>query len=193
GALDRSLALFAEALGELGADTDSERRALLLEAKAAALIDVSRPDEATALLEQAASLLPEEPPTVARAIVLAALAARRAFSGEFERCRVASERAVAAARAAGAREPEANALIMLGSTHVYLEEGDGEALIQAAYEIAEADGSHRIALRALLGLSDVLELRGDHEQSAATAERGLALATRAGLTRNVYGVYLAHN
>jgi DNA-binding CsgD family transcriptional regulator/tetratricopeptide (TPR) repeat protein len=193
GAPDRSLALFDEALDELGRDTDAERRALLLEAKAAALIDVSRPDEATALLEEAASLLPEEPPTVARAMVLAALAARRLFSGEFERCVVASERAVTTARAAGAHEPEANALIMLGSAHLYLGEADGAAQIQAAYALSEADGNPRIALRALLALSDALALRGDHEQSAETAARGLTLAARTGLTRNVYGVYLAHN
>jgi DNA-binding CsgD family transcriptional regulator len=193
GALDRSLALFAEALDELGPDADAERRALLLEAKAAALIDVSRPDEATAALEEAESLLPEEPPTVARAVVLAALAGRRFFTGELERCQLASERAVAAARAAGAHEPEANALILLGCARVYLEDGDGVTLMQTAFELAEANGSHRTALRALLALSDALELHGDHEHSAEIAERGLALATRAGLTRNVYGVYLAHN
>src|SRR5262249_44935892 len=150
---------------------------------------VSRPDEATARLEEAASLLPEEPPTVARAMVLAALAARRLFSGELERCLVASELAVAAARAAGEREPQANALIMLGCAHLYLGNDEGVALIQSAYELAEANESHRIALRALLALSDVLELRGNHAQSAYNAERGLALAARTGLTRNVYGVY----
>lgn len=66
GAVDRSLSLYDEALDELGPQADPERRALLLEARAAALIDIGRPDIATTALEEAASLLPEEPQTLAR-------------------------------------------------------------------------------------------------------------------------------
>ena len=193
GALDRSLALCREALDELGPDAGAERRALLLEAQAAALIDLGRPEEGTAALEQAAALLPEELPTVARAIVLVSLASRRMLSGELERCRVASEHAVAAARAAGAREQEANALITLGWARCYLDDAEGVALMRAGLDLADANGSHRIALRGHLVLSDALEMLGDHEQAAEAARRGLALATRAGLTRNIFGVYLTFN
>jgi tetratricopeptide (TPR) repeat protein len=91
GALDRSVALLGEALDELGPDADAERRALLLEAQSASLIDIGRTDEALTALEQAESLLGEEPPHGARAIVLASLATRRMLDGQFERCRVAAE------------------------------------------------------------------------------------------------------
>ena len=40
GALDRSLAMFDEALAELGPDADPERRALLMEARAATVLDL---------------------------------------------------------------------------------------------------------------------------------------------------------
>jgi DNA-binding NarL/FixJ family response regulator len=194
GALDRALALFDEALGELGADADAERRAVLLEAQAAAMIDVGRPNEATVALEQAASLLGEEPPTVARALVLVALASRHLATGELEACGLEAERAVAAARAAGAREQEANALIMLGCSRAYLADGEeGARLLRAGIELADAGGSHTTALRGHLNLSDVLDMLGDHEQAAETAVRGLALAARAGLTRNVFGIYLTFN
>src|SRR3954468_11835849 len=192
GAIDRALALFGEALAEPG--TDPERRALLLEAQAAALIDVSRPEEATVALEQAASLLPEEPPTVARALVLVALASRHLATGELEACGLEAERAVAAARAAGAREQEANALIMLGCSRAYLADGEeGVRLLRAGIALADAGGSHTTALRGHLNLADVLDMLGEHEHAAETARRGLALAARAGLTRNVYGIYLTFN
>jgi DNA-binding NarL/FixJ family response regulator/Tfp pilus assembly protein PilF len=194
GALDRALALFDEALGELGPDADAERRAVLLEAQAAALIDIGRPQEATVALEQAASLLPEEPPTVARALVLVALASRHLATGELEACGLEAERAVAAARAAGARDQEANALIMLGCSRAYLADGEeGVRLLRAGIELADAGGSHTTALRGHLNLADVLDMLGEHEQAAETARRGLALAARAGLTRSVYGIYLTFN
>jgi DNA-binding CsgD family transcriptional regulator len=193
GALDRAVALLGEALDELGPDVDAERRALLLEAQSAALIDIGRTAEAVAALEQAESLLGEEPPTVARAIVLASLATRRMLEGEFERCRAAAERAVAAARAAGAREPEANSLIVLGSATAYLDGSEGIALIQAGLRLAEADGNHRVALRGHLAMSDALEMLGDHEQAAEIAQRGLALAERTGLMRHTFGVYMTFN
>src|SRR3954471_18142374 len=192
GAIDRALALFGEALAEPGAD--AERRALLREAQAATLIDLSRADEATIALEQAASLLPAEPPTVARALVLVALASRHLATGELEACGLEAERAVAAARAAGAREQEANALIMLGCSRAYLADGEeGVRLLRAGIELADAGGSHTTALRGHLNLADVLDMLGEHEHAAETARRGLALAARAGLTRNVYGIYLTFN
>src|SRR3954452_25014367 len=45
GALDRSLAMFDEALAELGAEADPERRALLMEARAATVLDSGREAE----------------------------------------------------------------------------------------------------------------------------------------------------
>jgi tetratricopeptide (TPR) repeat protein len=60
-----------------------------------------RTDEATAALELAASLLPAEPPTVARALVLASLAIRRNMDGKYDDAAAIAELAVAAAQGAG--------------------------------------------------------------------------------------------
>src|SRR5262249_22081378 len=78
GALDRSLTLFDEALTELEPGAEPERRALLMEARAATLLDLGRDDEAQLELERAAALLPDGPPGEAHAVVLTSLAAQLA-------------------------------------------------------------------------------------------------------------------
>src|SRR4051812_7892270 len=83
GELERSLGLFDEALAELAPGAEPERRALLIEARAATLIDLGRDDEAQLELEGAAALLPDEPRGEAHAVVLTALVALRAVAGRF--------------------------------------------------------------------------------------------------------------
>ncbi|MGN6867721.1 MAG: helix-turn-helix transcriptional regulator [Solirubrobacteraceae bacterium] len=195
GEPERALALLDEALAELGTASDPERLALVLEARSQTLTFLARADEAHATLERAASLLPADPPTVARALVLTSLARLRAvFSGDYETCEEVSEQALSAARAAATREQEANAQIMLGVARCYLGEHDaGIASLQAGRELAEAIGADATALRAHLNLSDSLELLGRHAEAAEVAERGLALAQRIGLARHIYGMFLVVN
>ncbi len=193
GELDRSIALLDDALGEV-ADGDPERRALLLESRAGALIDAGRVREATAELERAASLLPPEPPTAARALVLTTLAIRRLTVGDVEPAAAAAELALAAAQAAGAREHEANAAITLASARAYLGDHEqGIAAMRQGFDRAVADGDLVTAVRARLNLSDSLDMLSRYEESAAAAREGLEIARRTGLERNVYGVYLMHN
>jgi ATP/maltotriose-dependent transcriptional regulator MalT len=195
GEPERALALFDEALVELGTTGDPERLALVLETRSQALTFLARADEARVALERAASLLPADPPTVARALVLASLARLGAvFSGDYETCKKVSEQALSAARAAGAREQEANAQIMLGVARCYLGEHEaGIASLQEGRALAEAIGADATALRAHLNLSDSLELLGRHAEAAEVAERGLLLARRIGLARHIYGMFLVVN
>jgi DNA-binding CsgD family transcriptional regulator len=194
GELDRSLALGNEALAEPGAEADPQRHALLLQARARALTALGRHDEATEPLERAASLLPAEPPTVARASVLASLAHRRLMDADFTSAAAAAERAVAAAEAAGARAEKADSLITLGTARAYLDESEeGAGIVREGLELAEVVGDDEMALRAHLNLSDLLELLGRSAEATETADRGLELAARVGLTRNVLGVVLRHN
>jgi DNA-binding CsgD family transcriptional regulator len=193
GALDRSIALLDEALGELGPAPDPERHALLLESRAQALLDLGRQDEATTALELAASLLPAEPPTVARAVVLASLALRRILNGDYELAAATAELAVAAAQAAGAREQEPNALITLGIARGYGGHSDGLALLRQGLELAEADGDLATAVRALLNEADQLDMLSRYEEAAESARRGLDLSRHAGLERGTLGVYLTTN
>lgn len=195
GEPERALALFDEALSELGASSDPERLALVLEARAQALAVLVRSEETFSTLERAAALLPPEPPTVARAVVLNSLArVRGVFANDYEGCAAAAEEALSAARAARAREQEANAQIMLGVARCYLGEHQaGIASLEVGRQLAEAVGADATALRADLNLSDSLEVLGRHHDAAEVAERGLALAARVGLARHVYGMFLLLN
>jgi len=192
GALDRSLAMFDEALAELGPDADPERRALLMEARAASLLDSGRDDEARLELERAAALLPDEP-SDARALVLTELAGQRAVAADFPGARSAAEQAVAAAKGVGAPGREATARIMLGMALVYVEGERGLPEVEAGLRLAEEARDHATALRGYLNLSDALQTLGRSRESAEVAERGMELAARVGLTRSIYGVLVAIN
>jgi predicted ATPase/DNA-binding NarL/FixJ family response regulator len=193
GALDRSLAMFDEALAELGPDADPERRALLIEARAASLLDSGREAEARLDLERAAALLPDDPPSDARAMVLIELASQRASVGDFEGALAAAEQAVAAATGIGAAGREAAARMMLGMSLVYVEGDRGLPELEAALRLAEEVEDHALALRGHVNLSDALQTLGRSRDSADVAERGMELAARVGLTRSVYGVLVAIN
>ena len=134
-------------------------------------------------------------------------------------CAETAKRAIEAARAAGAKDAEADASVSLGSSLSYLAAGGrpGRAARRAAARArtrrrsAPASGRRRgpagsltdeagfagaeraaIALRAYINLSDVLELLGRHAEAAQTAAEGIELATRAGMTRTL-GSYLIGN
>jgi predicted ATPase/DNA-binding NarL/FixJ family response regulator len=194
GELDRTLALFGEALAELEPGADPERRALLMEGRAAALFDAARDDEAQRELERAAALLPDEARTEARAVVLSSLAATRVVAGDFAGGRAAAEEAVAAAREIGGASREAIARMMLGVCLGYLDEGPlAVAELEAAVALAETAGDHAMALRGHLNLSDALQNLGRSRDAAAVAEQGIELAARVGLTRSVYGSLVTIN
>jgi ATP/maltotriose-dependent transcriptional regulator MalT len=196
GNLEQSLALYDEALTELGGSGAGEREALLLDGKATSLTDLGRDAEASDVLEHAATLLPSEPPTVARAVVLVSLASRPLLGmlQDSDVWRRDAEEALEASRAAGAREQEATARIILGPALAYGGQPEqGVAEMRAGLELAQALGEPALALRGYLNLSDTLELIGRHQEAADEAARGLQLAARVGLTRHVYGLYLVNN
>jgi DNA-binding CsgD family transcriptional regulator/tetratricopeptide (TPR) repeat protein len=193
GALDRSLAMFDDALAELGPEADPERRALLMEARAATVLDSGREAEGRLDLERAAALLPDDPPSDARALVLTALASQRGVVGDFEGALAAAEQAVAAATRVGAPGREATARIMLGMALVYVEGARGLPELELGVRLAEEADDHAIALRGHVNLSDALQSLGRSRDSADVAERGMELAARVGLTRSVYGVIVAIN
>lgn len=194
GNLERSVALFDEALGELDPDASPERFARLLVGQAAALQDLGRNDDSRAALERAALLLPAETPTVARAEVLVSLAGQFMIGGSPGAWQSAAEEALQTARAAGAREQEATARIIMGAALCYGGEGDrGVAELRAGLEAARELGDHALALRGYLNLSDCLEMLGRHEDAVQAATAGLELAAQTGLSHHVYANYLVLN
>jgi ATP/maltotriose-dependent transcriptional regulator MalT len=132
---------------------------------------------------------------VARAVVLVELAVRPMSAGEGSaQRRRAAEQALEASLAAGAREQEATARIILGPALSYGGELDkGVSELRAGLELAQGLPDPSVAVRAYLNLSDTLELLGMHEEAAEEARRGLELASEVGLTQHVYGLYLVYN
>jgi DNA-binding CsgD family transcriptional regulator/tetratricopeptide (TPR) repeat protein len=194
GAVDRSVSLFDQALADLAGEGDSVRRALLIERRALALRDSGREMEAIAELERALALLPPGEVTRAHAVVLASLAgALLRTSGRDVAAGDAAERAVAAARATGATEVEADALISLGLAQGYLRTADVDTdAIRSGLALALAHNVPATALRGYVNLSDVLELCGRHAEAAEVAREGLLLADRVGMVRAL-GAYLIGN
>jgi ATP/maltotriose-dependent transcriptional regulator MalT len=164
-----------------------------MEARAAAVLDTGREAEARLELERAAALLPAEPPSDARAVVLTALASQLGVVGDFEAALTAAEQAVAAATGLGSPRREAPARMMLGMALAYLEGERGLPELETALRLAEEAEDHATALRGHLNLSDALQTLGRSRESAEVAARGMELAARVGLTRSVYGVLVALN
>ena len=193
GALDRARSMLDEALETLGANGDPIRRALLLEQRSSALRDLSRQADGVADLEAAVALLPEDPPSVVRANVLASLAQVLLHIDDLDGARAAAERAVAAASAAGAARAAADARITLGCAMTYLGEPEaGLAALREGLAGAEAAGHSFTLLRGYVNLADGLGVQGQPEEAVDVAEAGMAVAERAGFARTL-GAFLASN
>ncbi|HEX5297182.1 MAG TPA: AAA family ATPase [Streptosporangiaceae bacterium] len=195
GAIDRSLSLFDQALAGLPAEDDAVRRALVLDRRARSLRDTGREAESIASLEEALALLPADEVTRVHAVVLASLANSVWRANDMDATMPLATRAVQAAREAGAVQQEADSSITLGSARCYICADDadtGLGEIRAGLALATGIGAHFTALRAYINISDVLEMRGRHDEAVQAAREGMALAGRVGLARSM-GSFLAGN
>jgi DNA-binding CsgD family transcriptional regulator/tetratricopeptide (TPR) repeat protein len=172
GTLDRARSLLSDALAELSADApdvDPLRHALLLERYAVVQRDSSEPAAATATLQRALDLLPPDQVSRAHAVVLATMASSQMRADDMASCAETARRAIEAARAAGAKDAEADASVSLGSALSYL----GPAEVGLA--------SLRDGLRLALGL-------GGHPADGGAARlRGAAPAARDAAARDLAG------
>jgi DNA-binding CsgD family transcriptional regulator len=192
-AVSRALSLLDAVLAGLPPGFDPVRRALLLERRAKALRDLGRPGAAVAALEEAMTLLPPERASRAHAIVLCALARAQIHVGDQRAGTDTARQALAAARAAGAKDMEAEAAIVLGAAIGYLDLSDeGVDFVQEGLRIAVSVDARVIALDGYVDLSDQLTLLGRYEEAVTAAVDGLELARQAGLTR-YDGPYLMLN
>ena len=153
-------------------------------------------DSETALLayEQAISLVPAEPPSAARARVLAARGQALMLLARHEDSRQCCTEAVTIARLTGARAEEGHALNTLGCDLAYL--GDGTTAVsylRDALRIAEEVGDLDDLFRAYLNLSDLLAGPLNRlEEGLALAMEGAERSGRTGMAGD-YGVSLRVN
>jgi DNA-binding CsgD family transcriptional regulator len=191
GAVDRALSLLDEALLVLGDGGDPVRRAGLLEQRATTLRDLGRGYEAVADARAAVALLPEDPPSAARARVLAGLANLHIHADDMPSAVSDAKRAVAAALAAGETRSLADARVTLGAGTAYLGQlEEGLAILREGAAGEKADAYTEV--RAYANLADTLGLMGRHEEAVEAATAGMALAERVGLARTA-GSFVAVN
>jgi DNA-binding CsgD family transcriptional regulator/tetratricopeptide (TPR) repeat protein len=191
GNIDRCISMLHQALTERPDPVQQVRLRVLL---AQALRDTGHDAAGIAELRQALAELPDDgSPNVSRAIVLSALATALGRIEAGAETRVVAEQAAVAARRAGSKEHEADALITLG-TQLTIGEGVEVAIdrVRAGLSLA-LDGDHvLVASRGYVNLSDTLEMAGRHEEAVAVAMDGIILAQRFGVSRTL-GNFLVGN
>jgi ATP/maltotriose-dependent transcriptional regulator MalT len=186
----RALIHAADALAEVDRGSEPRRAALILFHRAEALRRLRR--DAVTDLETALELLGDEP-TREVALILAGLANACVVAGADREARDYAQRAVDVARAIGASDLEAAALLSLGGARSYLGEfEEGQADMRTGLALATELRDYDSSLRAYINLSDALALAGRYEEAAEEAAAGVALARSVGLAHGL-GVFLAGN
>jgi ATP/maltotriose-dependent transcriptional regulator MalT len=192
GNFNRGRSLCEQALQDIDVRADPLRAAMLYERLGRARWDM---DDNTAIdaYEEAVRIVPSEPPTSERALVLAAHGQILMLQGRFTDAIAACEQAIEVAKAAGARQPEGHARNTLGCTLAGIGRDDeGIVELQHALAIAhDVDNVEDIG-RAYINLTESLNKASRFAESIEIAFEGLEQVRRYGIDRTV-GVYLTSN
>jgi DNA-binding CsgD family transcriptional regulator/tetratricopeptide (TPR) repeat protein len=141
--------------------------------------------------ETGLGLLPEQPPSAARARILGSLAGALLGLGRYDEGRQAALEGVTTAGAAGARPEEARARNVLGSILVALGEvEEGIAQLERSAELAAEAGPSDMRVIGPYNLAVNLALAGRLREAQDAAARGVEAARAEGLQRR-YGMDLA--
>jgi DNA-binding CsgD family transcriptional regulator/tetratricopeptide (TPR) repeat protein len=195
GLADRAATLIQEALADMGSHVEPARAGVLRARLAEWLWDAGDTKAALATYEEASRLLANDPPSAAKARVLAGHATELMRQGHFSASRVLCEDAIAVAQAVGALAEEGRALNTLGSDLSEL--GDPEAGIAAlrqALKLSEQAGNFDDIQRAYLNLSYVLGVdAGRPYEGLEVLQQGLARLREFGLELALPGNTLRTN
>ncbi|WP_281180298.1 helix-turn-helix transcriptional regulator [Actinomadura hibisca] len=184
---------------ELADPADVRLGVRIRENLASSLSDIDEEVEALEVAREAVAMLPADPPTPERAAALAAYVRILHFQPGHEAVPELAAEAMAAARATGAADAEASALVTLALYRESLE-ADPEAvgLFGRARDLAIGTGNHPVALRAAFQYARALFERGDLARATAAADEGVAFALANGVGWSTYGTtmrclqYLIH-
>ena len=185
-----AVAMARAALAEIDVATDPERAASVHVRLSTYLWSAGDSDGSLQAARSAVALLPADPPTPERAQALGAEGRTLVMRSENLEARERCGEALVAARAAGARDEEGQALAYLGSALAFL--GDYEAAIA---NLQEAIGVLRALPPTARGcpeyenLSEFLTDAGRVEEAYAVARDGVDVARELGVERS-YGVVL---
>src|SRR3954468_9071408 len=188
----RSLALIRQAIAELDQAAAPVRAAVLHEQLGHFLRHAGRGEESWEAFDRAMELMPAEPPSPERAVLVERYAANLMLAGRFRRSAELAEEALAEARRFGLRALESRALNTLGMSRVQL--GDVEAglsQLREAVEVADWTGQPGVSVRAAINLSDILDLSGQTEEALAVVRRALAVIRERAAEPTSYDSFLA--
>jgi DNA-binding NarL/FixJ family response regulator len=161
---------------------DPLRAALLYERLGNYLFAAGSRDAGLAARERAVELVPAQPPSAARAQVLAALGHALMLAWRHEESRPICEEALALARAVGARSAELRAVAVLGVDLAYLGQSDeGLEKLWLARRLAEESGDPGELVFAYCWLTDVLTMLGRPRESARLAAGAVSVVRAYGI------------
>ena len=179
----QAVAYIRQAIALVDPEVHPARAGLLRERLGQYGSSVLGPADILAAMREAVRLVPAEPPSAARSLVLSGLA--RCYVSGINRPAEAmalADEAVAVARAAGAKGAEARALVPLGAARLMLGNiEDGLATLRRAHELAAEIGDVHEAAGALTWLVAALYDAGRYAEAAATGLEAEAYAVRHGL------------
>ena len=187
----RAASLIRTALEEIDLDLVPDVAGELHERLGRYLWAAGDSEAATGAYEHAVRLVPAEPPSRARARVLAAWGQAQMLLARYEASRASCEDAIAIARSVGARAEEGHALNTLGVDLACLGRPDAAVEhLSAARAIAEEVGDLDDLARAYLNLAEILAAPLDRtDEAVRVAREGVALCEAVGLDAD-YGVSL---
>ena len=180
-AAPRAVELGRRAVALVG-DDDPVRAALLHERLGNYLFAAGSRDAGLAARERAVELVPAQPPSAARAHVLAALGHALMLAWRHEASRPICEQALALARAVGAHSAEFRAEAVLGVDLAYLGHGDeGLEHLRLALRLAEQRGDPGELVFAYCWLTDVLTMLGRPRESIRVAAAAVSVVRAYGV------------
>jgi Predicted ATPase len=181
-----------QALDSVDSDADPVRAAALHERQRWYLWEAGDRAAAAAAVAEAERLIPTDPPSAARARILAHHAGILMLSGRFAESVAIAEDAIAVARSVGSRGDEALALGVLGWDLALLGQvDDGIGWVRAGLTIAdELGGAEGIALGAT-NLAVLLDRVGRTADALDVAASGWERARALGVERTYGGLLLA--
>ena len=184
GCGERAVELARAAVDAVDPTVDPVRRAVYLTRVGRNAWSIGESQASLDALAQAMAIIPDDPPSVELARILAEQARGLMLLSRLRESEVGCERAIAVARAAGARAEEGHATNTLGVLRAELGHHDeGIALMRVALAIAEETGDPDDLNRAYANLSHLHFLAGHLEQSAAVTLDGMALGESLGGVR----------
>lgn len=148
---------------------------------------------AEAAVNEALRLIPDEPPSAARARALAQSAGLRLFAGDPTQAESLATDAIGTARAAGSSSEEALGLGVLGWARAVTGDVEsGLATYQEGLAIAERLGGVEGIALGHANLAALLDRVGRTEASLAAAREGYAIAQHLGVARTYGGGLMGH-